>query len=85
MDIASATVDSHFDQDYQFSYEHDGMNFAVAFTAFDRVTEPILDPSYGKLVFNAWSWGIKGDFLTDREPLGTHQCTKEELGLERSE
>ena len=64
VDIASATIDSHFGEDYQFSYERDGMNFAVAFTAYDEVTEPVLDPSYGKLIFRAFTWGFDSEFTT---------------------
>ena len=51
VDITSATNDSFFDDEYEFSYE-DGLNFAMAFTAYDEVSEPILAPEYGKIVFN---------------------------------
>ena len=56
VDIASATYDSYFDDEYVFSSK-DGLNFAMAFTAYDDVEEMILDPSYGKIVFNSYSWG----------------------------
>ena len=85
VDIASATIDSHFDEEYQFNYERDGLNFAVAFTGYDDVTEPVLDPSYGKLIMNSWSWGFDDEVVsTVRVPLGTHQCTQAELGLDES-
>ena len=37
------------------------MNFAIAFTAYDDETEPILDESLGELVFNSYSWGNDDD------------------------
>ena len=61
VDIISATNDSFFDDDFEFSYE-DGLNFAMAFTAYDDVTEPILEPEYGKIVFNERSWGYGSEF-----------------------
>ena len=51
VDITSATNDSFFDDEYEFNYDN-GLNFAMAFTAYDQVTEPILAPEYGKIVFN---------------------------------
>lgn len=41
---------------YTFNYES-GLNIAVAFTSFDNGKEPILDKSYGELVFNEYTWG----------------------------
>ena len=51
VDIASATNDSYYGDNYEFGHA-DGLNFAMALTAYDEVTEPILDPTYGKIVFN---------------------------------
>ena len=56
VDIMSSTQAAYFDDSYIFGYE-DGLNFAVAFTAYDSETEPILDESYGKIVFRAYEWG----------------------------
>lgn len=67
-----------------FSFDN-GLNLAVAFTAYDNEEEPILDESYGQLVFNAYGWGPNeqtGLFETKREVLKTRACTQEELGLE---
>ena len=61
VDIASATNDSFFDPDFKFSYE-DGLNFAMAFTAYDEDREPTLTPEYGKIVFNEVSWGYGSNF-----------------------
>ena len=62
-----------------------GLNFAIAFTAFDFEKEPILKESYGKLVFHVQEHRIAMDgkkFYLHEENLPTHFCTKEELGLE---
>ena len=56
VDIMSSTQAGFFNDSYTFGYE-DGLNFAVAFTAYDSETEPILDESYGKIVFRAYEWG----------------------------
>ena len=34
-----------------------GLKIAVAFTAWDTNPEPILDKSYGRVVFERWAWG----------------------------
>ena len=81
VDIASATNDSYFDDEYIFSFE-DGLNFAIAFTAYDEVTEPILDPTYGKIVFNSYQWGYGPELIAERIEIKTHPCTREELGLD---
>ena len=54
----------------------------MAFTAYDAVTEPILDPSYGKIIFNSFSWGFGSEIQAERKQIKTHQCEREELGLE---
>ena len=81
VDIASATYDSYFDDEYEFSSK-DGLNFAMAFTAYDDVEEPILDPSYGKIVFNSYSWGQSEETQSGRIRIESHACTREELGLD---
>ena len=48
------------DPNYNFTYK-DGINFAIAFTAYDDETEPILDESFGEIVFNSYSWGNDDD------------------------
>ena len=85
IDIQYSTVDSYFTDDDVFDFK-EGLNFAMAFTAYDTETEPILDPSIGRIVFNSYSWGgldENGDFAPALiEEVKTHTCTKEELGLE---
>ena len=56
VDIMSSTQAGYFNDSYIFSND-DGLNFAVAFTAYDSETEPILDESYGKIVYRAYEWG----------------------------
>ena len=57
----------------------------MAFTAYDSVTEPILDPSYGKIVFNSFSWGFGSEIKSQRHSIQTHRCSREELGLDSTE
>ena len=54
--IVSSTQVDFFDSDFTFDASM-GLNFAVAFTAYDSETEDILDPSYGSLTFSAYGWG----------------------------
>ena len=58
----------------------------MAFTAYDSETEPILDPSYGRIVFNSYQWGDtdkEGNYLpTEIKEIETHTCSSEELGLQ---
>lgn len=60
-----------------------GLNFGVAFSAYDGVTEPILDEKYGKLVFNEYTWGENedGSFFVNYNPIPSHTCSPDELGL----
>ena len=67
-----------------FSYEN-GLNFAIAFTGFKGENEPIFDdPTIGEVVFNHYRWGndANGNHFTGRFPIKSHQCTREELGID---
>ena len=55
-----STKDSFYDENYVFDNKQ-GLNFAIAFTAYDEETEPILDESIGRVVFNAYQWGEETD------------------------
>ena len=81
--ILSVTSDLHFTDNDIFGFE-DGLNIAVAFTAFDSEQEWILDPSYGDLIINEYKWGTDetGKPFTARNKLSTHSCSREEMGLE---
>ena len=81
--IMLSTVDLFFTDDDLFTYEQ-GMNIAVGFSGYDSQTEWALDKSYGDLVFNSYSWGNdeNGNPFSKREPLDTHICSRENLGLE---
>ena len=76
-DILSTMLDLHFSDEDVFGYEN-GLNLAVAFTAYDNEREWILDPSYGELVFNHFSWGPNpdGSYFTNRERLESQVCTR---------
>ena len=69
-----------------FDYQH-GLNVAVAVTSYDGNNEKLLDPSYGKLIFEHAIWGINesGEFFTKYDPIQPHICSREELGLEGPE
>ena len=45
-----------FADSYKFTIEN-GFNLAVAFTAYDNEPEPIIDKSYGEVVFMHHEWG----------------------------
>lgn len=53
----------HFPNDYIVSHDL-GLYFAIAFTDYDSTTEPILDKSYGEIIYNAYEWGSqeKGEY-----------------------
>ena len=58
VDIFETELISYFDDTYSFGSES-YLDLAVAFTAFDDVEEPILDPTIGELTFKAYEWGVK--------------------------
>ena len=55
--ITSTTLPFHFEETSGFTYEN-GLNLAVAFTSFNNEPEWELDPAYGTLTFNAYSWSV---------------------------
>ena len=82
-DVMSSTLVKAIADDSVFSAE-DGLNFAVAFTAYDNETEDILDPTYGNVVFRNSEWGPTpdGGYFENLDEIPSHTCTKEELGME---
>ena len=82
VDVLSATKDLYYSADDKFTYSN-GLNIAVAFTEYNSNEEWELDPAYGSLVFNSYSWGPdeNGVVSTTRAELPSHVCNKEELGL----
>ena len=60
VDIMSSTQVGFFNDSYTFGYDQ-GLNFAIAFTAYDEETEYVLDKSYGEIVFRAYEWGVNED------------------------
>ena len=85
IDIQYSTQDAYFTDDDVFDFKQ-GLNFAMAFTAYDNEIEPILDASYGRIVFNEYTWGgldENGNFLPAVvKEIESHTCSREELGLE---
>ena len=78
VNILSSELDMYFSDTDEFTYAN-GLNIAVAFTAYDQETEWILTPEYGELVFNHASWGSELGFV--REQIDAHNCTAEELSI----
>ena len=84
-DISSTMFDLHYTDDDTFSYEN-GLNIAVAFSAYDDEREWILDPTYGELIFNNFSWGSlpDGNSFINRKRLNSHVCSREQLAISES-
>ena len=57
VDVFQTTRQNDIPDSYVMDYSQ-GLNFAVGFTAFDDVREPILDPTIATLEFKSWEWGI---------------------------
>lgn len=80
--ILSTTKDLFYSDSDEFTFK-DGLNIAVGFTEFDNNREWSLDPRMGELVLTSYEWGIEGGKpWTERKNVATHNCTREELGLE---
>ena len=63
----STTMIDNISNDFIVSHDLTGLNLAIAFSEYDDETEPILDKSYGRLVFIAYEWGINektGEYWT---------------------
>ena len=52
VDLQSAFKENYFTEFDEFG-NRQGLNFAVAFTAYNNVREPILDPEYGYIYARA--------------------------------
>ena len=85
VDILSATKGLVFDDNYIFDNKK-GFNIAAAFSEFNSNTEWELDPKYGSLVFNSFSWGTDPDGkpFSRRVRHPSHVCTDEETNLNGS-
>lgn len=72
-----------FTDNDSFSYDK-GLNIVVALTFDDNNPEPIDDPTIGQVVFNHYNWGRHSDGtrFSDRFPINSYTCSREELGLD---
>ena len=61
-----------------------GLKIAVAVTNYDTDPEPILDETFGRIVFIKSTWGRNADgtLFLSKDEIPSHYCTEEELGLE---
>ena len=82
VDVLSTINRLAFADDEVFSYKN-GLNIAVAFTAYDSEKEWILDRKYGELYFQEQAWGEKADgtFFTSSNRISSAVCTREQLSL----
>ena len=60
VDVLSTIKDFEYKDTEIFDHDN-GLNIAVAFTAYDTSSEWLLDSTYGELVFAAYSWGMNDD------------------------
>lgn len=51
VDIMSTTMINSIPNDFVVSHDSTGLSLAIAFTEYDSEPNPILDKSYGRLVF----------------------------------
>lgn len=81
VDIMQSLEKNALSTDDVFSNQ-EGLNFAIAFTAYDGEEEPILDKKYGEIVFKEYTWGNRedGTFFVSYNRLPMHTCSPEELG-----
>ena len=86
VDVLSTINDQYYEDDFIFSYEN-GLNVAVSFTAYDGEQKWILDPTYGSLIFNSYTWGSRedGSLFAERIKLDQHICQRDELGLDEGD
>ena len=82
VNLLSSTNQFHYSDRDIFSFK-DGLNIAVALTAYDEELEWILDSKYGQLVFQEYGWGTKddGSYEVLGARLASAVCTPEQLGL----
>ena len=57
IDIMSVIKKDYYSEDEQFQHSQ-GLEFAVALTAYDGERESILDPSIGELIFETYEFGV---------------------------
>lgn len=60
VDIMSTVDLNKFTPDDVFSFKN-GFSIAIALTAYDNNPEPVLDPTYGEIVFHHTFWGPDDD------------------------
>ena len=73
----------YLDHTFVFGAEQ-GLELAIAFTAYDNSREIILDKSIGELVFIAYEWGENvdtGDVFVKRTRIPSYPCSRDELGI----
>ena len=73
VDIMSVNKKDFFSPEESFQYSQ-GLEFAVAFTAYDDESENILDPSIGQLIFESYEFGMDGKVAEVFTKLPTHSC-----------
>ena len=64
-----------------------GLKIAIALIEYNDHPEPILDETYGRIVFTRWNWyeDTDGNYFDTRDEIPSHYCSEEEIGLDSKE
>lgn len=84
--IVQVVEEEYFDGSYVFGAEQ-GLNIAVGVIDEQEKVYGQIDPSYGKIEFKAFAYGVdraKNELLTNEVKIESHACSEEELGLSGS-
>ena len=78
------TTELNFFDDTDTFGSADGASFAVALTGFDSDRESIVDETYFSVRLSVTEWGIdeEGRVYGKNYEIPSHECTREELGLD---
>ena len=80
-------LEDHFESSHTFTASQ-GLNMAfTVVNPFSRHLIEPLDPSYGRIRFRKFQWGLdrKGAFYLQETELKSHACSREELGMSGSD
>ena len=77
---------TYFEDHERFNTADDDFFIAAALTHYDSNTEIVESPEYGEILIEHYGWGNEDvGYSYGSHPLPNHYCSKEELGLERTE
>ena len=86
VDIITSIARDHFQDNEEFSSADNGFFLAAALTNYDSNTEVLEKPEYGELLIEHYGWGNADiGYSYGSHPLPNRFCSREEIGLERTE